>query len=182
MKLLDRVRGAIRGWREGEAGFYKDGLTGLLNIGFLEDGYLDHLMAEAIRYKYCLSVVIIDIDDFKRINDNLGHQAGDRVIIGLRDIMRNGLRRADWFIRYGGDEFLLILPKTSKENAKKMMSRIELIDVSISYGIADMEDIIELKGVNLGDSFEKEFTWRDLVRIADQRLLLQKEAKKKRVT
>jgi diguanylate cyclase (GGDEF)-like protein len=147
MKLFERIRGAVQGWREGFQGLYKDSLTKTLNRNFLEDGYLEHLAAEAVRYEHNLTIVMIDIDNFKLINDRYGHLSGDRALILLAKVLKENLRKTDWIVRYGGDEFTLFLPKTNKQATTSLMKRLEArmkticVNFEISYGIADITDI-----------------------------------------
>jgi len=70
------------------------------------------------RYKLVMSLVMIDLDHFKQVNDTLGHQAGDQVLVGLARLMRQMFRTTDVIARYGGEEFVLLLPQTSIEEAK----------------------------------------------------------------
>lgn len=70
------------------------------------------------RYKLVMSLVMIDLDYFKQVNDTLGHQAGDQVLVGLARLMRQMFRTTDVIARYGGEEFVLLLPQTSIEEAK----------------------------------------------------------------
>lgn len=70
-----------------------------------------------------LSLVVLDVDHFKNLNDRLGHRAGDRVLVFLGELLRQGLREEDLAIRYGGDEFLLVFPDVSAEEARQIAER-----------------------------------------------------------
>lgn len=78
-------------------------------------------------YKIMLpvSLMMIDIDNFKRINDTYGHQAGDQVLTQFADILKSNARKEDMIVRLGGEEFAVVLPQTCKENAVKMAERIK---------------------------------------------------------
>jgi diguanylate cyclase (GGDEF)-like protein len=76
------------------------------------------------RYKLPLSIVMLDLDDFKRVNDSLGHQAGDRVLREFAMLVSGGARGTDLAARYGGEEFAMILPHTDRERAEHVAERI----------------------------------------------------------
>ncbi|RMF92875.1 MAG: sensor domain-containing diguanylate cyclase [Candidatus Schekmanbacteria bacterium] len=100
-----------------------DGLTGLCNHRFFYHR-LKQEIASAGRYRDKLSVVMMDIDFFKRVNDTYGHKAGDRILIGVASIIQSACRESDLVARYGGEEFAIILPRTSKERAMAIAERI----------------------------------------------------------
>jgi diguanylate cyclase (GGDEF)-like protein len=100
-----------------------DELTGLYNYRHFHD----ELRAEvqrALRYQRPLSLVVFDTDEFKSINDTLGHSAGDRVLAGIAGILRDNLRSTDSGYRYGGDEFAVLLPETACDEALNVAERI----------------------------------------------------------
>ena len=74
-------------------------------------------MHRAKRYSYPLSVVLFDIDDFKKINDIHGHKLGDKVLIGIASLVQNCIRNSDIVARWGGEEFILILPEANLQGA-----------------------------------------------------------------
>jgi GGDEF domain-containing protein/transcriptional regulator with GAF, ATPase, and Fis domain len=101
-----------------------DGLTGLYNHRFFYDRLIAEV-ARARRYGLQLSLLMLDIDDFKRFNDTFGHQAGDRVLVEIGRIMREQLRRdVDIPCRYGGEEFAVILPHTPASGAEIVGRRL----------------------------------------------------------
>ncbi|MFI5381673.1 MAG: diguanylate cyclase, partial [Tepidisphaerales bacterium] len=85
---------------------------------------LDPLFAEAQRYDKDLSCVMIDLDNYKQINDNYGHQVGDQLLVLAGRIIRGNLRRMDAAARYGGDEFVLLLPHADGTEAARVVQRI----------------------------------------------------------
>jgi len=101
----------------------RDKLTGLYNRGRL-DSYLMEEFATALRSGKPLSVIIADVDHFKRVNDTLGHQAGDRVLVTVAQALGGRLRPRDLVARYGGEEFVLVLPETDAAGALVVAERI----------------------------------------------------------
>ena len=89
----------------------------------------------ANRYKSKLSVVMYDIDNFKDINDTYGHDIGDDILIALTQIVKRNCREIDFLGRYGGEEFLIIMPHTSREEAKEFAHRIRLVVQNHSFKI-----------------------------------------------
>jgi len=111
-----------------------DKLTGAYNRSYLEYIYQKHLDAHAKEGTDC-AFILLDIDDFKLINDNYGHLTGDRVLILLSNIISHKIRHDDIFVRWGGEEFLLLLPKTSQENAMKTAEILRLEISKLDIGI-----------------------------------------------
>lgn len=101
-----------------------DELTGQFNRRYIFEE-LEKEVERAKRYGRQLSGMMIDIDDFKMINDRYGHLIGDRVLKTFARVIRKSIRRVDILGRYGGDEFLVILPEASLETAKRVGQRIQ---------------------------------------------------------
>lgn len=101
-----------------------DDLTGLLNrrAGYI---HFKQQLSYAQRYKQQLSVCLIDLDHFKSVNDNYGHLVGDTVLTHFVDLMTRTLRKSDSLMRWGGEEFLLLLPNTDTENALELISQLK---------------------------------------------------------
>jgi diguanylate cyclase (GGDEF)-like protein len=100
-----------------------DGLTGLGNRSHFNKRWAEKV-AEAQRYNRPLTLAILDVDHFKRVNDTFGHPAGDEVLLGMATLLQHELRRPDVACRYGGEEFALILPSTGPEDAGVLGERI----------------------------------------------------------
>jgi len=113
----------IRLFKEMERLSITDPLTGLFNRRYFYDA-LEKEIERVKRYKSSFSIVLLDIDDFKRVNDEYGHLAGDRVLQILADILRRTLRKVDIIARYGGEEFIVLLPNSEKEEAELIANRI----------------------------------------------------------
>ncbi|MHC4354251.1 MAG: diguanylate cyclase [Planctomycetota bacterium] len=122
-----------------------DALTGIGSRRFLEDK-LETECSRSKRYKCPFSVAIIDLDNFKTINDVLGHATGDEALKKLAACMKNEKRATDVLARYGGDEFVILMPETKADDAVTLLERIrskvqqihiaENISMTISCGIA----------------------------------------------
>lgn len=102
----------------------RDGLTGLYNHRHFQERLRDEC-ARAVRYELPLSLLMLDIDDFKSLNDRFGHQLGDEVLRGVATILSTGIRRGvDLPARYGGEEFAVILPHTAIAGAEVLGRRL----------------------------------------------------------
>jgi len=100
-----------------------DALTGLFNRRHF-NVVIEQLFAESQRYETDLACVLIDLDEYKQLNDNYGHQTGDQVLVAVGEILRRIARKSDVAARYGGDEFVLLLPRSDSQEASKLMTRI----------------------------------------------------------
>lgn len=155
-----------------------DSLTGCYNRGHLNE-LLPREIKRALRYKHPLALAMCDIDHFKKVNDNYGHQCGDEVLkIFVRSISDLIRADADWLARYGGEEFLLVLPETKLENAYGLAERLRKhiakkiietqdnkISITASFGVT---------GFDVSTS-SNNITPEDLINTADKYLY---EAKK----
>ncbi len=157
-----------------------DPLTGLYNRRRFYD-CLKKDFASTKRYAHALSCIIIDVDHFKKINDRYGHLVGDAVLKDLAQIISSSLREVDIVSRFGGEEFAILLPHTSKDGAVKVAERIltkiraatfkydeATLKTTASIGVASMED------VKKGDSDE-------IIRLADLALYTAKQKGRDRV-
>lgn len=120
-----------------------DALTGLHNRRALFDR-LRHELARAARYEEPLSLVLIDVDGLKALNDREGHRAGDAALGLVASAVRSGSRASDLAARWGGDEFALLAPSTGAEAAAQLAERVRALvaaggGVTISAGIATLE-------------------------------------------
>ncbi len=102
---------------------YRDDLTGALNRRYLREA-LPQVFEEMRSLGLPLSMLVLDLDNFKAINDTYGHLEGDAVLRELVDFLRSRLRHSDLIIRYGGDEFILVLPHTDQDTAWKVANRL----------------------------------------------------------
>ncbi len=102
---------------------YLDGLTGIFNRRFFEMRIVEEL-ERAQRYKSELSVIMLDIDNFKRLNDEFGHLLGDEVLRQVSGILQQHLRKGDVVCRFGGEEFAVLLPQANNENAMEVAEKL----------------------------------------------------------
>ncbi|HNO83013.1 MAG TPA: diguanylate cyclase [Anaerolineales bacterium] len=128
-----------------------DGLTGLYNYRYFFELATREFKA-AMRYRRPLSILMFDTDDFKRINDTLGHSAGDKILALIAQATAAQMRSVDVLARYGGDEFIILLPQTSAKQAYPIAERIRnsvadmqmpsdkgMVSVTLSIGIAEIQ-------------------------------------------
>ncbi len=130
----------------------REPLTGLYNRRYISE-MLGQRFAEARRYGNDLALMMIDMDDFKAVNDTLGHQVGDKLLILTANTISSQLRSADVAARFGGDEFIVMLPQSNREQAQTVAERIleqfvqdvrstyPRTKVSLSIGIASLAEV-----------------------------------------
>ncbi len=134
----------------------RDTLTGLYNRGYFHE-VLERGMARALRYGDVLAVIMIDLDCFKEVNDDFGHAAGDKVLVEIARLLRPHLRDGDVLARFGGDEFVALLPNTDGGAALTVSERLraavaecgygpeEKARITMSGGIATSEDVSDVE-------------------------------------
>ncbi|SNR91269.1 diguanylate cyclase (GGDEF) domain-containing protein [Humidesulfovibrio mexicanus] len=155
-----------------------DGLTGIANRRRFEERLEEEARRHG-RYDLPLSLILLDIDHFKRINDTHGHQTGDAVLRGVAGLLAESLRGTDFPARYGGEEFAVILPHTSREQALLLAERIRQRVSQREFGQG--ETLVRLTvsaGVSALGSGEG---GPELVSLADQALYLAKDGGRNRV-
>jgi len=156
-----------------------DGLTQIYNRRYFDE-QLERELSRSRRYERVLSLVLLDIDHFKGVNDKYGHLAGDSVLKQLASSVRTKIRREDVFARYGGEEFAVLLPEVSLGGTRQLAEKVrklvekqrfefdrQVIPVTVSVGIATLEPHHREAG--------------DLVREADEKLYEAKTSGRNRV-
>jgi two-component system, cell cycle response regulator len=156
-----------------------DGLTQVFNRRYFEDA-IERELSRARRYTRPLSLVMIDIDHFKKINDSFGHLAGDAVLKEVASTIRTRTRREDVLARYGGEEFALLLPEVDVKGGAQLAEKVrklvekhtftfdgEAIPVSLSAGVATV--------------LKKSDDSHELIRRADEKLYEAKSSGRNRV-
>ena len=125
----------------------KDPVTGLYNYAYMSER-LDQEISLHSRHGEKFSVIMIDVDHFKRVNDEFGHPAGDEVLVTLAHMMQDMLRQEDTACRYGGEEFMVILPQTDEAAAalvaEKLRQSVEAVRwqiqglrITLSFGVSE---------------------------------------------
>jgi two-component system cell cycle response regulator len=151
-----------------------DPLTGIFNRRYMKEIF-EREISRFERKGGVISAMIIDMDDFKKINDTYGHPAGDKVLIEFAARLKKVKRKYDYIVRYGGDEFLLILPETRPEGVSSIFERIKISFEREPIEVGKSQIILKLSG---GASFlpsPKNKSYDDLLKNADYALY---EAKK----
>jgi len=154
-----------------------DALTGVFNRQYFKE-MIEVELARSRRYQHAIGILMLDIDGFKAVNDQIGHEAGDRVLRAVADFLVREMRTVDTVIRYGGDEFLLILPETGQgvEGAAQRLREAS------AAGLRDVhEDLEEGVSVSIGASYWEEgrqITLDEAIAEADQRMYARKRAKR----
>jgi diguanylate cyclase (GGDEF)-like protein len=157
-----------------------DGLTGLYNRRYFQD-MIERMVMESSRTGTPLSMIMLDIDHFKAVNDTYGHKAGDDVIRFLARTVKNNVRKVDVAARYGGEEFVVLLHNTNVEGAARLAEKIRIlvkdsninadgshINITSSFGVSSYPSISMSSG--------------DLVKNSDQALYFSKENGRNKVT
>ncbi|TMA24454.1 MAG: diguanylate cyclase [Deltaproteobacteria bacterium] len=157
-----------------------DGLTGLPNFRSFH-ARLEEEVARAHRYGHPLACAMVDLDGLKQINDKLGHAAGNRAILALADAVREELRDTDFAARYGGDEFVVLLPQTNEQQAMLFAERLRrrLLEVSEDAGLP-VRGSIGVAAVS-ADELDTPEAAEDLLRRADEALYAAKRSGRDRV-
>ncbi len=153
----------------------RDPLTGFFNHRFLYER-LGEEVVRARRNRQPLSLLLIDVDDFKLVNDTFGHQFGDRCLVLLAEVIKSTLRASDVPARYGGDEFAVILPDTGEDAARTAAERIEAA-LQLNPVVADGRGPVPV-GVSIGVAALSATTRTptELVGMADARMYAKKLA------
>ncbi len=186
-KLLDKVtnvdkqlKKVVEDKTEAEQMLLIDELTGVRNRAGFRKKFEEELFLSK-RYRHPLSTVMIDLDNFKSINDNHGHPAGDFILVEITKIIKAHIRSIDFMARWGGEEFILVLPETPHNAAFNLSDRVraiiaehkfkfkkKIMKITISGGIASYPE----------DGYNEDI----LIRKADENLLQSKKKGKNRIT
>ncbi len=152
----------------------RDALTGLYNRGNFDERLQDE-MNRSLRYKRTVSLLILDIDFFKKVNDTYGHQAGDAVLKSIADTILNSIRNSDYAARYGGEEFSVILPETDQPEAIEFAERIRLAIEQQEFRISEIDTIHLTISIGVGSSSQRIISPELLIQVADGALYNAKE-------
>lgn len=155
-----------------------DQLTGALNRRGLEETF-DSEVARAQRRKSPLCVAMLDIDNFKKLNDSFGHDAGDAALIHLVTVIRETLRPQDTIARFGGEEFIIILPDTPDQDAQKAIVRLQR-ELTKRFFLHDNEKVLITFSAGVTD-YRPDDTQASVTKRADEAMYAAKRAGKNRV-
>ncbi|MBA3661737.1 MAG: diguanylate cyclase [Gammaproteobacteria bacterium] len=156
----------------------RDSLTNLYNHTMIHQ-HLDREIIIAERHQRPLSVVLFDIDHFKAVNDTYGHQAGDKVLKDLSMFLQKYLRKSDLIGRYGGEEFLVILPQTAVDEAVKIVEALRVKFAETPHTLDDVNIFVTLSGgISNYPTFK---TVGSLVKVADNALYEAKQTGRNRI-
>lgn len=118
----------------------RDGMTGLYNRRFLEE-VIDKIMSQAARNKDTYSVLMLDVDFFKMVNDTYGHDIGDKVIVALSKVLKSSIRESDLAIRYGGEEFVVMLHNANEEGTISIATKIHSEFAKLAFEVGNGEPL-----------------------------------------
>jgi len=159
----------------------QDPLTGLYNRRYMQE-FLEHEIYRAARDKKPIGIILLDIDHFKSINDNFGHHAGDHALTTMADLLKLKVRKGDICCRYGGEEFLVILPGSyySDTSAFAEKLRKQVKEMTIVYGGKKVDSFTISLGVAAYP--DQATTFEELIKLADDALYRAKEDGRDRVS
>lgn len=159
----------------------REGLTGLFNQNYIRQR-LDEEYYRAKRYVHPLSLMMIDLDNFKSLNDRFGHTAGDHLLKYFSQLIRETIRPSDIPARFGGEEFLVILPETDKEDAQVVAERLRKRISMYPFRIDSRKEEVQLT-ISVGVSAFPEYgqSSEELITLADMALYQAKKEGKNKV-
>lgn len=175
--VVNEISERVRLYREIQRLANQDPLTSSFNRRhFLT--LAEQELQRAIRYRRPLSLIFLDIDHFKKFNDQYGHQVGDQLLCALVNLCKGYLRSIDIFGRYGGEEFLVLLPETGTDGALQAAERlrIEINHLTIKTTEGKLSITVSMGTASLDSNFDQTQTLDVLIKRADQALYMAKSA------
>ena len=156
-----------------------DGLTQIANKRYMLE-FLEGELSRSKRYDRNMTLIMLDIDNFKQINDEYGHLTGDFVLKEMATLIKKRIRREELFARYGGEEFAIVLPETDEQGGRDFA---EIVRELVEKGVFEFEGNLIPVTVSLGVAArtDKTITPQDLIRLADERLYQAKRAGRNQV-
>ena len=158
-----------------------DGLTGAFNHRYFYEA-IEGLFEESKSKNTQLSLLMLDLDYFKKYNDIYGHSQGDELLIQITNLLRTGLRESDMLCRYGGDEFSVILPRTNKEQACKIADRLRGAVCNCDYlGKENLNNKMMTISIGVSTYSNQMESYKDLIENADMALYRAKFLRRNKV-
>ena len=157
-----------------------DGLTEIYNHRYFQKRMSEEV-SRALRLTYPLSLILIDLDHFKNVNDTYGHVIGDRVLKEFASLLKNGCRESDMVARYGGEEFTLILPNSNSKGAWGIVNRMKERLKHHNFGCTPPISLTFSAGIGTLLPKEKDKSPHELILEADQALLVAKKGGKDQI-
>ena len=154
----------------------KDSLTGIFNRSMLENYILSEL-ERSDRLGYDISLILFDLDHFKKVNDTYGHDAGDRVLINTVSKAKGIIRKSDFFVRWGGEEFLVVMPGINLNNATRVAEKLRIAIAGIDH--TDVGTVTMSAGIAQRLQFE---FWGSWFKRADKALYEAKDKGRNRLS
>jgi two-component system cell cycle response regulator len=159
----------------------RDPLTGLFNRGYVDDRFAVEL-SRARRYGKSLTIAVIDADRFKSLNDTHGHMAGDCVLRGIGELLHDTFRQSDTSGRYGGEEFVVILPETDMESAEAKIESLRKAVAAMPFRIGSHQEEVQVTiSAGLASFPDDGLDAADLFALADHRMFQAKREGRNRV-
>jgi diguanylate cyclase (GGDEF)-like protein len=156
-----------------------DGLTQIFNKRYFME-MLEREISRAHRYHRALSLMIFDIDHFKKVNDTYGHLAGDYVLRHLAATVKNNIRREDIFARYGGEEFAIVLPEIDLTGARHIADKLRKLVAATTFRFEDTDLPITIS-LGVAGLAEEPSEPTEFIRVADEKLYEAKQTGRNRV-
>jgi len=151
----------------------RDAMTGLYNRRFLEE-FIDTLMSQANRKHDSYSVMMLDVDFFKMVNDTYGHDVGDKVIVEIGKVLQDNIREADLAIRYGGEEFVIMLHNADRKGALQVANKVHAAFAALIFEVGNGETIKKTMSIGMSRFPEDADTIWKCIKFADTALYVAK--------
>jgi diguanylate cyclase (GGDEF)-like protein len=160
---------------------FTDGLTHLFNYRFFKE-FIQKEIYRSQRYQHPVSLVLLDIDFFKRLNDRHGHVGGDQILVEMARIAQANCRVTDLVCRYGGEEFAILLPETPKDQAVLYCERLRSMIEGHPFHVRQIPEITHITvSVGMANYPDDSQDPADLIRRADQAMYMAKQGGRNRV-
>ncbi len=147
----------------------RDGMTGLYNRRFLEE-FIDQVVSQAKRDKGTYSVMMLDVDFFKSVNDTYGHDVGDLVIVEIGKMLKDNVRESDLAIRYGGEEFVVMLHNATQEGTNDVAKKIHSAFANLIFDVGNSQTMQKTMSIGISKFPDDGDTLWKCIKLADTAL------------